>query len=52
MSHSTSMYVCMYVYMYSGAYKLPKDIYYRISLGPGLCLYALNLGEDNSIVLG
>ena len=22
------------------------------SLGPSLCLYALNLGEDNSIVLG
>ena len=22
-----------------------------ISLGPGLCLYALNLGEANSIVL-
>ena len=26
--------------------------YGKISLGPGLCLYALNLGEDNSIVIG
>ena len=26
--------------------------FWLYSLGPSLCLYALNLGEDNSIVLG
>ena len=29
-----------------------KTIIIIISLGPGLSLYALNLGEDSSIVLG
>ena len=30
----------------------PPSEYLACSLGPGLCLYALNLGEDNSTFLG